>query len=313
MRVNIKGKSENLPDFIIVGAARSGTTSLYYYLSQHPQIFLPDRKEPQFLSYRGQGIQYDNVVKDLDEYVDIFKASGEKQVIGEASTSYLYMYDSTIDSIKEIYGERFKDLKIIMLLRDPVKRAYSHYLFMAKQGFEDLAFEEAIKPDVIATRIVDKKGFDYIGHSMYYERVKSFVDQFPNVRIYIDADLKRTDDLVEDVLEYLGVDTNIKVNTDVIVNPSGIAAGKGSRLIANLLVKKSAYIKRFIPGRFRMRLINLRDSVLRRVLVSPPMAMETREKLCDLFLDDVLKLQHLIQRDLSQWQCGNQRAKNRIT
>ncbi|MFQ5752975.1 MAG: sulfotransferase, partial [bacterium] len=150
MIIKLDNKDAKLPDFLIVGAAKSGTSSLYHYLRQHPQIFMPNHKEPCFFTFAGKrptDLQSNvglKVINDFDQYVSLFEFSSRSQKLGEASTCYLYHYDKTIRTIKK-YHRRWQDLKIIIALRNPILRAYSHYLNHVRDGLETSSFRDLVK------------------------------------------------------------------------------------------------------------------------------------------------------------------------
>ena len=109
-----------LPNFLIVGAPKAGTTSLYYYLRQHPQIFLSGVKEPFFLSFAGEKFNdkdriTPSIITDYQKYLALFKDSYKYRAVGEASTFYLYFYQKTINNIKK-YIPEYSRMKIIILL-----------------------------------------------------------------------------------------------------------------------------------------------------------------------------------------------------
>ena len=121
MLIQTGSKEAKLPDFLIVGAARSATTSLFYYLKNYGEIYMPVRKEPWFFSYADNPPNYSSpgaydVVYKLEDYITLFKAARSDQIIGEASPSYLFTYAAAIRNIKDVYGELYKKLKIIIIL-----------------------------------------------------------------------------------------------------------------------------------------------------------------------------------------------------
>ena len=145
------------PNFFIVGAARSGTTSMWEYLKQHPDIFMPEGfayKEPSyFCNLYGYN--------DFNLYLELFAGVKEEKAVGEASTPYLTSPESAA-WIREVYPAA----KIIILLRNPVDRAYSMYNWMIKEGYEGVyPFEEAL--DVEKVRIKDEH-FKYINPQYYH-------------------------------------------------------------------------------------------------------------------------------------------------
>ena len=120
-----------MPNFLIIGAMKSGTTALYYYLEQHPQVYMSPVKEPNF--FCSEENSDGDFATRLGAYQDLFRdVSGEK-AIGEASHCYLYEPEAAAR-----IQEYITDAKLIAVLRDPVDRAYSHFLHMVRNGSEPL-------------------------------------------------------------------------------------------------------------------------------------------------------------------------------
>ncbi len=135
------------PDFFVVGAAKSGTSSLHRHLEQHPAVFMPAVKEPHFFSDERPPVQE---VKSLREYLALFADSPLGARAGEASTSNLYSPESA-SRIKAFQP----DAGIIMVLRNPVDRAYSQYWNQVHEGVEPLSFEEALEAEWNYVGLVD--------------------------------------------------------------------------------------------------------------------------------------------------------------
>jgi hypothetical protein len=308
MIVNYKGKQGRLPDFLIVGAARSGTTSLFHYLRQHPHVFMSaQHKEPRFFLYAENPPQnikesfYKRNKKILwrfEDYVKLFETAKDFQVIGEASVSYLYYFSNTIQHIKSVYGERYKELKIIVILRNPVERAFSHYHFLVRKGRQKLSLKEAINMYTTDNSIQKVWGNDYIGFGMYYKMIKAYLEEFPNMKICFFEDLKIPNKLMRNLFEFLGVAPEFQIKTDVKVSVSGIP--KNSTL-SNMIFIVNNYFKHVTPERFRLQLIALRDNVLRSILDKPEIDNVLRKKMADILSPDIKKLQTLLNKDLSHW------------
>lgn len=176
------------PNLFIVGAAKSGTTTLYHYLEKHSQVFMPEDelyKEPAFFSSKGEKM-------GLEKYLDIFRNANENhKYIGEASTAYI----TDENSAKKIYDFN-KESKIIIILRNPVKRAYSLYNWMVQEGYEySKSFESALEKE--KTR-KNKKipnfwepeyywNYMYFESGLYYKQVKRYFDLFNhnNIKVLI--------------------------------------------------------------------------------------------------------------------------------
>jgi hypothetical protein len=287
--------SFRIPDFFIVGAGKSGTTSLYQYLIQHPSVFMPLNKEPHFFAERPG---FTPLFKDLESYLSIFAACPEGAVAGEASTSYLPS-PTAAHRIHEVQPKA----RIIMVLRNPVDRAYSLYWYNRKRFKETLSFEDALaaeeerarKPKrLLSFRI-------YVESGMYYEQVMRYLRTFGNdsVKVYLFEDLKIDGGAIcRSTFQFLGVDPDFPVDTDRIHNPSGEYKYKilGRTLRGHFPGR--SIVRKLTPRRLRHRMNDLMD---RNLLKPPEMNPDTRAALVERFRQDVERLQSLLNRDLSHW------------
>jgi hypothetical protein len=192
-----------LPNFLIIGAARCGTTTLYSYLAEHPQIFLPasKRPEPHFF-YRE-----DEYAKGLQWYQKrYFSAWSGQTAVGEASTSYIFGPE-----VAQRLKENLPDVKLIALLRNPMDRAFSNYWASRQNGLETLSFDDAIKREEERSRDPKMKHimpFAYIARSRYDEQLQRFLAVFgaKQVRVHLFEDMLRNPARVlRDLLEFLEV------------------------------------------------------------------------------------------------------------
>lgn len=312
MFVKINDSEVKLPDFFIVGAAKSGTTSLAKYLSEHPQIYISYIKEPQFFAFYG--MEYHNnkpqpffYIKNLKDYIFLFQKSSENQILGEASTWYSInqTVDRTIENMQKIYGKHIDKLKFIFIIRNPIERIFSVYIMYVNMGLENLPFEEAIF--LGKERI--KKGYrlelNYIENMLISYSVQKYLNLFgqEQVKIYLYEDLKeRPRWLLRDIFEFLGVDPNfIPPNLGIAYNVSGIPKSYFHQVFYNLTVRYNPLkplIKKVLPEQIQGVVLKK----LRKIFYTKPqMSPEIREKLKEIFKEDILKLQGLIGRDLSHW------------
>jgi hypothetical protein len=290
-----------LPDFFIAGVSRSGSTSLYYALKQHPQIYFSPIKEPFF--FNGPYFNNHNVDKSaiatLEKYIQLFSAAHD-EIIGEATCTYLYSYESAIANMKRIYGSKYKDIRIILMLRNPVERAFSHYKLFVRDAREPLDFEEAIKADVIEKRRSERIGYDYIGFGMYYKQVKAFIDNFPNVRVFIYENFRANNmAVIKEIFQLLKVDDSFAPKMEVRYNVSGRVRIRW--LYDYVFFKKSILkdlLKPFIPYELEMR---IRHRFIEKNTRQWDMAADTKKKLLSIYKDDIYKLQGLLKKDLSCW------------
>jgi hypothetical protein len=301
MIVSYRAASIRVPDFLIVGAARSGTTAVFSYLVRHPQVFMPRAKEPMFLSVYGQGWSYIDirtgkratyVVEKLDDYLNLFLPAKNGQMIGEASALYLYRYQTSIRNIHDLYGENALGLKIIILLRNPAERAWSHYWLRRRNGEESLPFELAIQPEVIRQRLQQHyvSGFDYIGFGKYFHQVKAYQENFPQVRILLFEDVVKSVVWAgQDLCEFLGI------------NAAGPPKNKFSAILERFVYRPNAlksFLKALLPYGTRAKLkYRLADKLFNR----EQMDGQLKKELLNTYREDILALAQLIQRDLSHW------------
>ena len=297
---------KNWPDFLVVGAARAGTTSLQRYLRQHPGLFLPKLKEPCFFSFAGDKSTFKHgkfafAVRDQKKYLELFEAAEREQVRGEISTPYLYLYKKTIANIQQ-YHPHATQIKILILLRNPAERAFSQYMWRVRDGREPLSFEDAILQE--AKRKQEGYSFDYfyLDRGFYSEQVDAYMKAFPNVKIVLLDDLKvRPLEMLAEICQFLGVDENFEFEREDGLNSSYEPRWKFiSRLIT-------------VESRTKFRLLNqLPDSWRQGIreqfrqwnsirTTAVKLNPETKKKLIELYRSDILKLEKLIHRDLSAW------------
>ncbi len=206
----VSSRYRALPDFIIVGAQRSGTTSLYRYLSEHPDVLPAIRKEIHYfdLNYE-KGVNWYRRHFPLRRHIDLLsKTRGVNVITGEASPYYLY-YPLAPDRIYSTVP----DVKIIIMLRNPVDRAYSHYFHEKRLGEERLSFEDAIRNE--RERLLDNDGYfyhqhySYLSRGKYVEQVKRYFEVFIRENVLIIESEDFFDDTMtaySNVLDFLGVE-----------------------------------------------------------------------------------------------------------
>jgi hypothetical protein len=301
MIVELDGKKVKLPDFFIAGVSRSGSTSLYYALKQHPRLYFPRLKEPLFFNgpyFSGHNVNK-SVTCGIEEYIQLFSKAHD-QTIGEATVSYLYSYESVIPNMKKVYGNNYKNIKIIIMLRNPAERAFSHYKLIVRDAMEPLDFEEAIKADVIEKRRDKRLGYDYIGFGMYHKQVKAFIDNFPNVQVLIYEDYRDNNmDVIKKICQFLEVDDSFAPDLEVRYNVSGKVRIRW--LYDYVFFKKSLlkdFLKPFIPYELELR---IRHRFIEKNTRQWDMSPDTKKKLHSIYENAIYKLQGLLKKDLSFW------------
>ena len=234
-----------LPNFLIVGAARSGTTTLYSHLKDHPDVYLPvnKRPEPHFFLKAAEYIQ------GLAYYEQrYFSACRNQKAVGEASTSYLFGPD-----VPKRIRSSLPDVKLICILRDPVERAFSSYWHTVKSGLETLSFDEAIvreaqrKDETAGTAFEEIAPFAYAERGLYYCQLSRWLSEFPRSQMKIVI----FDDFVADPIKILR-----EVAGFLDVSPEGLP--KRGVEMENKSVPAEA---RMLPATRRMLIESLREDV----------------------------------------------------
>ncbi|NND94105.1 MAG: hypothetical protein HKN45_04520 [Flavobacteriales bacterium] len=307
MRFEDDNTSYNLPDIFLVGAAKSGTTTLAYYIQQHPDVAMP-RKEPGFMAYYDKPDDQvpsrirDRQVRSYDAYKRLYQDIPPDKIICDASVANLSKYEDSIHNLKEFYGDRARDLKIVAILRQPVDRSFSHYMMLVKNGYEELDFEEAIKEENVSKRISIANGYNYLGNSLYYERVKAYMEAFPQMKIYLTDDLKDSKSLAKDLFEYVGLEYPEGINLKMKLNPSGMPKRRGLIKALNGYSETKERLKRALPESWQSKLVEFKSAVTEKNVVKVKVDPELKHRLThEYFKEDIQKLQSLIGRDLDTW------------
>jgi hypothetical protein len=310
MKVIVNDRRVNLPDFFIVGAAKGATTSLHAYLKQHPKIFLPERKELYFLAFGGEtprfkladGKPREKVGVTREEYFNIYENSPGGCVSGDTSSWYLYYYNEVIRTIRQLYGSQAGKIKIIMVLRSPVDRAWSHYSMHRGQGIIDLPFKDTIVPGTNSFRekINDPDagyypGYDYIGFGMYSRQVGAFLEAFDRVKVFLYEEFN-TDNLavVNEIIRFLGLEPMGQLEKGKRLNVSGVPRSGLAALVGRLIYRPYFFKKLFrslLPGRLRYR---IKMNISRFLFKKKFMSREDRQMLIDIFREDIDRRQGFI-------------------
>lgn len=296
---------KNKPNFLVVGAAKSGTTSLFHYLNQHPDIYIPEVKECRFFSqlpkdFNGLGAEFfpNSGITDEKVYFDLFQGHEDK-VCGDISNDYLYYYKESVRNIKKYLGD---EVKIIIILRNPIDRAYSNYMHAVRDGWENLTFEESIIEETYRIQANWGWPYHYIQVGFYYQQVKAYLDNFLNVRVYLFEDLKNKDEFLNDLYEFLNVKKIQGTEEDKVFNISGYPKNK---FIHRLLIKDSVarkVLKPFVKAFFsKEKIQQIMTNLKNKNLEKKELNFKTRLYLEKLYREDIKKLSLLIKRDLSRW------------
>lgn len=297
-----------LPNFLVVGAAKCGTTSLYYYLDQHPEIYMSPVKEPKFFSARadnpgtgpGDALLVQSVVGSFEEYGALFHNGIGRKAIGEASTDTFFRHERSIPAIQKHLG----DPHIIIILRDPVKRAYSAYNFLLQYGRETLSFREALAAEEQRKRDGYAFMWQYREGGLYADGVRAFQKNFSRVQVLLYDDLKNdASALIRSVYAFLGVSPGFAPDMQHLHNASGVPRGPVQKALFTIpkpLHRAARAVGGALMGADRWA--RLRDNVRATLLRKPaPMDADIERELRRFYREDILQLQGTINRDLSAW------------
>lgn len=282
-----------MPNFLIIGAAKSGTTSLYNYLAQHPEVFMSKVKEPRFFAVEKNppNIGNDpvrkkiwaNTITSLEEYQGLFDTVTEQKAIGEASPLYLAWSELSARSIKR----HIPNVKLVACLRQPSDRAFSHFLHNIRLGAEQ-------KQDFLKL-FQNNSDHYYFKLGKYYQLLKPYYKRFaPNqIRIYLFDDLlEDPKNCLADLFSFLEVDQDFQVDLSKKHNESKIPRNNFLQQITESRVVK------ILPTKLQNKCQKAVNKINGH---KPVLSAKTREVLTKYFYDDIVSLQSLIARDLSHW------------
>ena len=277
---------ENWPNFFIVGASRSGTTSLHEYLAVIPDVFMSKLKNPNFFG------SYDpDTVNDGKSYLELFKDVTTEKAIGE-STGYL----RSSEAARKIH-EKIPHAKIIISLRNPIERTFSHYLRAGLSGNESLTFSESFEKYM---EPIDKESEfynHYVKSSFYFDDVKRWMELFGSKQVKIiifEEFIKNPKQMIKQILDFLNVISKIPDDIGDARNPYAEPLGNfGDSIVKNKTISK--IVKSILPGKIGILVLR---TILNKNTQKPKITSHEREILGKHFQEDVLKLKEVLGRDL---------------
>lgn len=295
-----------MPNFFIIGAGGCGTTSLYHYLRQHPQVFMCPVKEPNFFSTPNEefclttpleGHKRKKIASSLDEYQALFRDASNEIAIGEASPSYISTL-TTPNRIRQVVP----DAKLVAILKNPVDRAYTAYKRHFQRGQEPITdFNEALRQELVRIQDDWHPQFFYKLKGFYYEQLKQYFEVFDkdNIRVYLYEDLIGDPvSMMQDLFQFLGVDKTFVPDMSRKYNASYIPKNQflSSFLEKPTLVK--SILKPLLSEKIYQRVF---DNFKAWNETKSQLLPDTRKQLTQEYWEDITKLQCLIHRDLSKW------------
>jgi hypothetical protein len=310
------------PNFFIVGAPKAGTTSLYHYLDQHPDIYMSPMKEPRHFSLEvrpenfepclrmqaerqvQEVLEYlhgpmtekhsDGIVRDWDDYLQLFAAATTQRAVGEASVNYLWSKTAAAE-----IATRLPQARIVMVLRSPAERAFSQYLHYVSDGLVTQSFRDYVR--AILRHSGEGLGIHgpFLEMGLYSEQLQRYLKCFPREQIgiwfYEEAKL-RPREFMREVLEFLEVDSAFAPDTSKHYNQPQIA-----RILAvNQALRRLGVwqmCKRITPAPVK----SLVRNAVYRPIGSLKLAMEDRTWILDFYRSDIHRLEGILGRDLGAW------------
>lgn len=311
------------PNFFVVGAAKAGTSSLGDYLSRHPDVYVSPVKEPHFFStdirmahfradYRNRvyfdvqaylsnhPLEYKHIahIEDRSQYLGLFREVKNEKAIGELSTGYLYS-SYAADNLFEFNP----DARIVMVLRQPVHRAYSHYVMNLRDLWDcNSGFINALERDFTASEKGWGRSHLYVELGLYFEQVSRYLKRFPEkqVKIFLYEDFQNDPaGFIRELCTFLGVSPSALGGVDMRERKhvAALPRFKISGIYFSSLKVLSGYIGMVMPDKLK--------PLVRNVIFSKRNVPKLREdefnQAMKYFRDDIQKLSVLIKRDLQSW------------
>jgi hypothetical protein len=310
------------PNFFLVGAGKAGTTSLFHYLDQHPQIYMSPVKEPSYFSLecrpenmdpavRKLGYEIEErtgtfllgpmtenlgcgIVRDWEHYMRLYLDARNERAIGEASVSYLWSRTAA-----EGIARHFPNARILMVLRSPADRAFSHYMHSVSDGFTSKPFRDYVHVGLQPGCCELAMQRTCLEMGLYADQVQRYLDRFPRERIGIwlyEDTRQRPREFLCEVMEFLGVDSSFTPDTTRRYNQPHVARfGKSKRFLRRLGVWQA--VASATPSHLRQ--------AIRKAAHKPPgaitMSAQDRAMLVGYYHEDICRLEKLLGRDLTAW------------
>ena len=292
----------SLPNFICLGAAKSGTTTLHDILRQHPEIYVPAFKEPHFFDIP------ENYKNGIDWYQKNYFKNVNKKVIAEFTPSYFF--DKEVP--ERIFNNLGAEVKFVVLLRHPVDRAYSHYLHSKRDEHEELDFVESLNQEEDRlSRYIENKDYlsylrnSYISQGLYGDMVERYLKYFKLENfmfIHFEKEfLLKRDKTIHRVLNFLDIDSQIELQTDLRSNPS---SKEKSKTLKRIMKKKGWWrtiIKWLLPSiQFRQIIRNRVQRLNIKEYRAEKISEELKSKLfSSYFRDNIDKFERLTDKKMN--------------
>lgn len=273
------GKGSRWPDFLIVGAMRSGSTSLTRYLNDHPEIFMATPKEVGYFLH--------NYDRGEDWYRAHFADAGASRKAGEATPSYMVSADA-ITRIKH----SVPDALLMVILREPVSRVYSHYWMRRERQRESRSFSVVVQNELAGADVLDNdEETDYLSHSLYARHLERLLNVFPRKQLHVVI----LEELARDAhAVYRAICIALGVNPDYV--PRGL--GRAVNSYVTFRSKKVRGLARQFPKPLRRSVDRLNT---RRSAEYPAIDPSIANELAAFFAPHNRELEMIIGRSIPDW------------
>jgi len=238
-----------------------------------------------------------DAIIDIETYTGLFMPAGKTAVTGEASTVYLANETTPM----QIYRHR-PDTKIIAILRNPIERAYSHFKHFRRDGFEPLSsFSEAYQAEEERKESNWFQSYFYLEAGFYASQIQRYLEYFPaeQMKFFLFEDLQNADVMMRDIFAFLGVETNISLDTKTRHNPSGKLRLPAlyQRVHTSQFIKP--VLRKIIPPKLWGSIRGVWEKLL--IKKGDSLSKEVYEQLLPIFSEDITELQTILDRDLTHW------------
>ena len=289
-----------LPNFFVVGTQKAGTTSLHNYLSCHPEIYLPAQKETKFF------VDDEQYAKGISYYeTEFFSGWDGEKAVGEIDPDYIY-FEQALDRMRQHLN--LEAMKFIFLLRNPINRAFSHYLMTYRRGLEPLSFEEAIKVEEgrITKGYSEKMHYSYVSRGFYMRQIKRFLEYVDKSQmLFLFSEELKTNPQVclKTIFSFL------EVSDDVI--PSNI----NEKFHCSTVPRNMALMQRIQRQSFEKKIVrllipwkNFRHKLRQKLIDfnqthhhNFTLRDDTRQELAKIFSEENNMLAEFLGKNLSKW------------
>lgn len=298
------------PDFLVIGAAKSGTTALDEYLRQHPGLWFPEVREPNHWAFAGApprlrdhrgrpAAAVHTTVWDPQEYAALFADAPDGVRRGETSPAYLYV-QGTAERVAAVRP----DVRLVAILREPARRAFSAYQHLVREGREPLSFPEALERE--DERIAEDWGllWRYVDTGRYASQLERWLGQVERDQLL----LLRHGELASDpqgvcrrVFEHLGVDPDVEVDTSLRFNASGVPRNALLHRLTTPPASLRRFVTRVAPRPLADRLRQAQAAVATRNLESATPDPAALARVRTALADEVTRLEALAGWELDDW------------